>query len=300
MSEDSQDLLKLEPRELPRELAEIQSYAAVFIKSGMFPDTKSVSQGIVKIMAGKEIGLPPFASMRGINLIQGQPQLSAMIIGTLIKKDGKYDYRVRNWTNKGCTIDFYQLDSGKREKVGETSYTEEDARVAGLLGKDNWRKYPKDMFFSRALTSGARKFTPDAFNGVALYDEGEIEETGDKLLSLNSGSQPLAPALPEGPTEPAESDQDAETAAEPETATEPEISAEEAEKSARDLLEKLAPETKDRMRLLREAIGRPTLPKTDKEWIALHYSLLKESENPAEDQVTETEGKDEPNDEPAN
>ncbi len=298
MSEDSTDLLKLEPRELPRELAEIQSYAAVFIKSGMFPDTKSVSQGIVKIMAGKEIGLPPFASMRGINLIQGQPQLSATIIGTLIKKSQKYDYRVRNWTTKGCTIDFYQLN-GKREKVGETSYTEEDARTAGLLGKDNWRKYPKDMYFSRALTSGARKFTPDAFNGVALYDEGEIEETGDQPLSLDSGSEPLAPALPEGPANEPEDDSATEAESEPETPPEPQISAEEAEKSARDLLDKLAKKPADRLRLLRAALDRPSLPKSDEEWIALHYYLLREADNPTEQQeLTGTEEATEDNAEP--
>lgn len=37
--------------------------------SGYFGDVKSQAQAMVKVLAGAEIGLPPFASMSGIHIV---------------------------------------------------------------------------------------------------------------------------------------------------------------------------------------------------------------------------------------
>jgi hypothetical protein len=65
-----------------------------FAESGMFTDVKSAAQAIVKIQAGQEIGIPPFASMTGIHIIQGKPTIGAGLIASRVKGSGKYDYRV--------------------------------------------------------------------------------------------------------------------------------------------------------------------------------------------------------------
>ena len=44
----------------------IQRAAMALYKSGYFNDSKSEAQAIVKVMAGAELGLPPFAAMAGI------------------------------------------------------------------------------------------------------------------------------------------------------------------------------------------------------------------------------------------
>lgn len=174
---------------LPRSLEEIKKYAYVFAKSGMFPDIKSLSQGMVKIIAGREIGLSPFASVRGINIINGKPELSANVIASLIKSSGRYDYRVGEWTDKGCEIAFYQIEEGKkankdsREEIGKSKFDEADATRAGLINKDPWRKHPRSMYFARAMSIGARTFCPDIYNGNSVYVEGEI--SGDEPTSVH-------------------------------------------------------------------------------------------------------------------
>ena len=45
-------------------ITEIMSIGKAFAESGMFLDTKSAAQAIVKIQAGQEIGIPPFAAMK--------------------------------------------------------------------------------------------------------------------------------------------------------------------------------------------------------------------------------------------
>jgi len=152
------------------EWKEIQSMGEVFYKSGMFKDVASAMQAMVKIQAGSELGLPPFASMAGINIIQGKPVLGANSIATLIKNDPRYDYRIIEASEKNCTIEF--IEGGK--VTGKTSFSIAEAQTAGLTGKDNWKKYPSDMLFARTISRGSRRFTPGIFGGSPVYTPDEM------------------------------------------------------------------------------------------------------------------------------
>ena len=140
------------------------SIGKAFAESGMFPDTKSAAQAIVKIQAGQEIGIPPFAAMSGIHIIQGKPTIGAGIMASIVKGSGKYDYRVVESTDKVCSIDFYQ---GK-EKIGNSTFTIEDAKKALTKNLD---KFPKNMLFARAMSNGVKWYTPDVFSGPVYVPE---------------------------------------------------------------------------------------------------------------------------------
>jgi hypothetical protein len=143
---------------------EIMSIGKAFAESGMFPDTKSAAQAIVKIQAGQEIGIPPFAAMSGIHIIQGKPTIGAGVIAAIVKGSGKYDYRVKESTEKICSIDFFQ---GK-ELLGNSTFTMEDAKKAGTKNLD---KFPKNMLFARAISNGVKWYTPDVFSGPVYVPE---------------------------------------------------------------------------------------------------------------------------------
>lgn len=132
------------------------------------------AQAVVKVLAGRELGLGAFASVTGIHLVQGRPELSANAQAVLLKKSGRYDYRVRELTEKVCAIEFFALDGGKRESLGVSTFTMQDAEKAKLNGKEVWRAFPRNMLFARALTNGVGWFCPDAFGGLRVYAEGEI------------------------------------------------------------------------------------------------------------------------------
>jgi hypothetical protein len=140
------------------------SIGKAFAESGMFPDTKSAAQAIVKIQAGQEIGIPPFAAMSGIHIIQGKPTIGAGVIAAIVKGSGKYDYRVKESTEKICSIDFFQ---GK-ELLGNSTFTMEDAKKAGTKNLD---KFPKNMLFARAISNGVKWYTPDVFSGPVYVPE---------------------------------------------------------------------------------------------------------------------------------
>lgn len=162
-------------------LTEIMSIGKAFAESGMFPDIKTAAQAVVKIQAGAEMGIPPFAAMSGIHIIQGKPTVGAGLMAANVKVSGKYDYRVVESTEKVCSIDFYQktvqsiITDGKvtgsvptQEKIGNSTFTLDDAKKAGTKNLD---KYPKNMLFARAISNGVKWYTPDVFAGPVYVPE---------------------------------------------------------------------------------------------------------------------------------
>lgn len=156
-------------------ITEVADIAERFSKSKLFA-TKTPEEAFVQIMAGQEIGIPAFAAMTGIHVIQGKATLGAGIIASRIKASGKYDYRVTRQDNTGCVIVFSQGE----EQIGISSFTDDDAKAAGVLGKDNWKKYPRNMYFARAISNGARWYTPDVFSGSVYIPE----EIGGKDVDI--------------------------------------------------------------------------------------------------------------------
>ena len=143
---------------------ELMNMAKAFAESGMFADTKSAAQAIVKIQAGQEIGIPPFAAMTGIHIIQGKPTIGAGLIASRVKGSGKYDYKVIEASEKVCSIDFYQGNT----KIGNSTFTIEDAKKALTKNID---KFPKNMLFARAISNGVKWYCPDIFSGPVYVPE---------------------------------------------------------------------------------------------------------------------------------
>ena len=163
------------------EMTEIQNYeplkeqmfmSDVFSSSGMFPDVKSKAQALVKILAGKELGLSPFESMASIYIVNGKLALTSKAMSSLIKKTEKYDYFVEKLDDMECIISFVKLTDTKVE-LGKSSFTFKDAAKAGLANKDVWKNYPRNMLFSRALSNGVRWYCPDAVCGYYTVEEVE-------------------------------------------------------------------------------------------------------------------------------
>jgi hypothetical protein len=175
---------------------QLQRAASALQKSGFFPDVKSEAQAIVKVMAGAELGLPPFAAMSGIHIIQGKPVLGANVLATLVKNDPRYDYRVKQCDDKACIIEWFESGALR----GQAGFTMAEALAAGLTGKDNWKKYPSDMLFARAISRGARRFAPGIFGGSPVYTPDEmgveVDEDGAVVIEaevkpINGSAQPI-------------------------------------------------------------------------------------------------------------
>ncbi|HEX8091808.1 MAG TPA: hypothetical protein VF762_23345 [Blastocatellia bacterium] len=144
----------------------------VLAESGFFKDAKSQSQAVAKILAGREMGFGPMASMAGIHIIEGKPSISGLLIASAIKSSGKYDYRIQVHNLDVCTLLVFE----GAEQVGVVSFSAEDAKRAKLTdgpNKHTWEKYREDMLFWRAISRAARRYCPDIFKGP-VYTPDEL------------------------------------------------------------------------------------------------------------------------------
>ena len=169
---------------------DVERAARAMSASGFFPDSKQAAQAVVKVLAGREMGFGAFASMTGVAIIQGKPVVGANLTAAAIKQTGKYNYRVTKHTEQECEITFYEAG----QDVGVSRFTMEDAKAAGLTNKDNWKKYPRNMLFTRAISNGQKWYAPDVYNGVTVYTPDEMGATVDEEGNIVEGE-----TLPEKP-----------------------------------------------------------------------------------------------------
>jgi hypothetical protein len=159
--------------QIVKSAADALTIGETFFKSGMFSDIKSAQQAVVKIMAGAEMGISPFAAMSGIHIIQGKPTIGAGLMAARVKGFGKYDYRVLEHTDKVCSIEFGTKVPGSDIKsLGISTFTIEDAKKAGTKNLD---KFPKNMLFARAMSNGVKWYTPDIYENPVYVPE-EMEQ----------------------------------------------------------------------------------------------------------------------------
>jgi len=161
-------------------------YGEIFAESGMFPDVKSASQGAVKVIAGKEIGITPLQAQNAFYFVNGRLGLTAQTAGALIKKSDKYDYEVKSHTKDECSIIFY-LINGEKKELGVSTFNKEMAAMAGVINKSNWKNYPMNMMFARALANGAKWFCPDALQGFCTVEELQDIEPEKKVITIEGG-----------------------------------------------------------------------------------------------------------------
>lgn len=158
--------------------AEMLEMAKLFIDSKMFPDMTAVGMAFVKIQAGKEIGISPFAAMSGIHIIKGKATIGAGLMAGCVKGSGKYDYKVVKMDESVCSIDFFQ----GAKNIGNSTFTIAEARKAGT---QNLEKFPKNMLFARAMSNGVKWFCPDVFT-MPVYTP---EEMGDPNFTEDIGHE---------------------------------------------------------------------------------------------------------------
>jgi len=171
---------------------DIANLGDILAKSGYFQDTRDAAQAIVKVLAGQEMGIGSIAAMTGIYIVKGRVTLSANLMAALIKRSGHYNYRVTELSDTACEIEF----SENGQVIGISRFTMQDALKAKLSG-DNWSRFPRNMLFARALSNGAKWYTPDAFGGSPIYTPDElgaaVDEDGE-VIEAEVIDLPASPA----------------------------------------------------------------------------------------------------------
>ena len=160
---------------LPAQQADLFRIAEMAAKSALVPREfqGKPADCLVAIMMGAEVGLKPMQALQSICVINGRPSLWGSGARALIMASGLLESlyesppdEVEKTKTAHCEI----VRKGHAEPfVGQFSM--DDARRAGLAGKDNYVKYGRTMLAWRAFHDAARKAFPDIYKGLAAAEE---------------------------------------------------------------------------------------------------------------------------------
>lgn len=155
---------------VPRDISEAYRLAQAFAQSGMFA-VKSPEAALVVLLTGMELGLGPAQALRSIFVVEGKPALSAQLMVGLCKsrRDVCEYFACVESTDTGATYETKRVGEPRAVRL---SFTAEDAKRAGVLGKGNWAKFPAAMYRARASSLLARDVYPDLL--ANLYDPDEL------------------------------------------------------------------------------------------------------------------------------
>lgn len=123
------------------------------------------------ILAGNELGVSPMQALAKIHIVEGRPAPAAELMRAMAMARG-HEVWVEESNNTRVVICGRRAES---EHVTKVQWTLDDAKKAGLAGKNVWQKYPRAMLLARASSELCRLVFPDVLGGMS-YSREEVED----------------------------------------------------------------------------------------------------------------------------
>lgn len=155
----------------PAAWAQINEMAAKLSASGALPPSiKNGAQLGMVFLAGFEAGMTPMESVQSFYIVNGRVTIFGDAVPRQLKRAGyKVTWNVVSAEEASVTI------TAPDGQTYTESFTIEEAKQAGLLSKDNWIKYPKDMLRWKCLGRAVRFFCPEVLFGTYIKEDIEAE-----------------------------------------------------------------------------------------------------------------------------
>ena len=174
------------------EMEVIERLAPKLARAGLSTTRRPVEQIIAIALLGREAGIPVMTALQGIHIIDGKPSFGIHLVAGLLARAGL------RWEEVQCDEQAAEVVFHRAGwKSLHSKFSMDDARRAELTGKDNWKKYPRQMLWSRAFVDGARRIGADVLAGMPMYSADELGSVGNEDAPLPDASG--TPATPDAP-----------------------------------------------------------------------------------------------------
>jgi hypothetical protein len=168
---------------------QIQTMANAVVKSQLF-GMKTVEQATALMLIAQAEGYHPALAARDYHIIQGRPTLKAeTMMARFQQQGGKVEWKIL--TDEEVTATFSHPSGGS----ATITWTFEQARKAGLTGKDNWKNYPRAMLRARVVSEGIRTVFPGVVLGV--YTPEEVQDIPTQPKTRDMGTVDVVEAVEE-------------------------------------------------------------------------------------------------------
>lgn len=144
---------------------------------------------LAAMLTGHELGIGPMQSLSKIHVIDGRPAMAAELMRALVLGAG-HELWVEESSNTKCVIVGRRRGSDRETRI---TWTMDDAKRAGLEGRQNWRKYPRAMLLARATSELMRLAFADVIGGIS-YSVEELTDGEQVDEQDTTVAEPPAPA----------------------------------------------------------------------------------------------------------
>ena len=163
-------------------ITELEAMAGHIVKSGLF-GIKKVEEAVALMLIAVAEHRHPGTVASEYNIILGRPALKAdAILARFQSAGGKVEWHDYTDTIVSGT---FSHPAGGSLKV---DWDMDRAKAAGLGGKDNWKKFPRQMLRARCISDGVRGVYPAVLQG--FYTPEEVQ---DFAPSTSAPAQAPAP-----------------------------------------------------------------------------------------------------------
>lgn len=172
---------------------EVQGMAAAIAKSGLF-GMKTPDQALALMLVAQAEGQHPATITQDYDIIQGRAaRKTHSVLARFQQMGGSVEWH--ELTDKVADATFSHKAGGSLRMT----WTIEQAKAAGLTGKDNWRNYPRAMLRARCIAEGIRAVYPAALGGMLVSEEAQDLNGFDAPQSTQSAKNPLQAAAQNAP-----------------------------------------------------------------------------------------------------
>ena len=178
----------------PQNLQEAMQLADMLANSNLVPKSYQGKAGDVLVACqwGSEIGLKPLQALQNIAVINNVPAVWGDALVALVRGSGLCEYIKQDWDAATKTAICSVKRRGEPEET--RTFSEEDARLAGHLNKDTYKKNLQRMLSIRARAFALRDVFADVLKGLKVAEEVEDYPVEKELNSAPTGVPAAKPA----------------------------------------------------------------------------------------------------------
>ena len=157
---------------LPKNYEQLKNFCNVLAKSYYIPKNfiGKPENILAAVLMGSELGLKPMQSLTCIAVVNGRPTIWGDMALALCQKSPSFVDIIETLDPEKMIATCTVKRKGRTDVT--TTFSLEEAKVAGLLGRDTpWKAYPKRMLKMRARGFSLRDMFPDVLTGIITTEE---------------------------------------------------------------------------------------------------------------------------------
>ena len=158
------------------------SHADQIHKSGILPKwIDSKEKAFAVMTAAKELGVPPMVGCREIFIVNGAVGLTGkLMLGLVFSRYPNAPLSYED-TPDSCTV----VCARPGSPLSRFTFSMADARNANLLGKPNWKTWPREMLQWRAVAKMVKALFPECLMGAHFADElGAVTDKDGNIVKV--------------------------------------------------------------------------------------------------------------------